>query len=96
MPAKIGLIDALPALTTRPMYEIMLVAWVTSRVTIGSGFKIHNSIKSFLDFYHIPPDMWDAKTAEAFYYKTCGIEREADFINITKKIDKWQQMNSTL
>jgi len=59
---------SLPELMTRPVYEIMLIAWIESRAVLGPGFRVSTSIMAFMKHYGIPEEHWSYDSAMAFYY----------------------------
>lgn len=76
------------------MYEMLLVGWVTSRISLGAQMRVNTAVASFLDFYKIPPEWWDVDTAAQFFYKAVGINETANFNNITKTEKEWQQITT--
>ena len=95
MPKDIGLKKNLPEIMSRPVYEIMLNAWVESRLVLSPAFSIQASIQSFFDYFGITQDDWDINTAMQSFYNHNNDCASMKKNNLNKNIEKWKnQMTS--
>jgi hypothetical protein len=69
MPTKQPITRNLPAIMERPMREIMLFAWVDSRLKLSPSFSMKMSVEAFMERYGISEDDWPLQTALISVYK---------------------------
>jgi len=83
MPKNLPLKEHLPFIMSRPMYEILLMGWISRHVSLGTSMTVLRAIEDFMEFYQIPPEYWDRDTAAQFYYKNNdGMNEQIKFNNI--------------
>ena len=83
---------SLPEMMTRPVYEIMLIAWIESRATMSNSFKVSTSIIAFMKHYNIPEEYWSYDSAMAFYYNNLNASNSMKFLVLEKKVGTFKSI----